>query len=72
MRVIADMNKFRDHGQCVGSAPQAVPLDDNGKLAFRHDARDGHVCDDLDEPLRDHVEEAAADACPPQAISVEG
>ena len=45
-------------------------LDDNGKLAFRHDATDVYTSEELDESLRDDLEEAA-DVCPLQAITLD-
>lgn len=70
MRVTVDLNKCQDHGQCVFSAPAVFSLDDNGKLAFRLEATGSYTSEDLDESLRDDVEEAA-DVCPLQAITVE-
>ncbi|MEK0097156.1 ferredoxin [Streptomyces sp. NPDC056002] len=61
MKVVVDMNKCQDHGQCVFSAPDVFQLDDNGRLAY---------VSDPDEALRDEVEEAA-DVCPLQAIRIE-
>ncbi|MBR7838707.1 ferredoxin [Actinospica durhamensis] len=71
MRITVDLAKCQDHGQCVYSAPTVFALDAEGKLAFRT-ATDGdrYRSEDLDESLRDDVEEAA-DACPLQAIMVE-
>ncbi|MEH0548438.1 ferredoxin [Streptomyces sp. B21-105] len=62
MKVVVDMNKCQDHGQCVFAAPDVFSLDDDGRLAYVSDA---------DEALRDEVEEAA-DVCPLQAIRIEG
>ncbi|MFC3981746.1 ferredoxin [Streptosporangium jomthongense] len=62
MKVIVDMGVCKDHGQCVFSAPEVFRLDENGRLAYEPD---------VDEALRDAVEEAA-DVCPLQAITVEG
>ncbi|MDQ0687810.1 ferredoxin [Streptomyces sp. NPDC054884] len=62
MKVVVDMNKCQDHGQCVFAAPDVFSLDDDGRLAYVPDA---------DEALRDEVEEAA-DVCPLQAIRIEG
>lgn len=71
MRVTVDLAQCQDHGQCVFSAPAVFALDDQGRLAFRAEATgDLHTCADLDESLRDDVEEAA-DACPLQAITIE-
>ncbi|MDX3801423.1 ferredoxin [Streptomyces sp. AK04-3B] len=62
MKVVVDMNKCQDHGQCVFAAPDVFSLDDDGRLAYVADA---------DDALRDEVEEAA-DVCPLQAIRIEG
>jgi ferredoxin len=71
MRITVDLAKCQDHGQCVFSAPAFFSLDDHGKLSFRNDTDgDSYRSEDLDESLRDDVEEAA-DACPLQAILVE-
>ena len=73
MIVEVDLDKCQDHGQCVFAAPEVFSLDDDGRLAFRADAEHttGHtyVSGELDEALRDDVEEAA-DVCPLQAILV--
>jgi ferredoxin len=61
MRVVVDPVKCADHGQCVFAAPEVFQLDDNGKLVYTQD---------VDESLRDAVEEAA-DVCPLQAITIE-
>ncbi|MFB6679841.1 ferredoxin [Streptomyces sp. NPDC056390] len=61
MKVVVDMNKCQDHGQCVFSAPDVFQLDDTGRLAY---------VSEPDEALRDEVEEAA-DVCPLQAIRIE-
>ncbi len=70
MRVTVDLNKCADHAQCMFSAPSVFSLDENGSLAFRHEATDLYESGDLDESLRDDVEEAA-DVCPLQAITEE-
>ena len=71
MRVTVDLAKCQDHGQCVFSAPAVFALDDQGRLDFRNEADgDSYTSEELDESLRDDVEEAA-DACPLQAILVE-
>ncbi|MFG1948161.1 ferredoxin [Nonomuraea sp. NPDC048826] len=62
MRVVVDMNKCQDHGQCVFSAPEVFRMDDDGRLVY---------VDEPDESLRADVEDAA-DVCPLQAISIEG
>ena len=70
MKVVVDMNKCQDHGQCVFSAPSVFSLDGQGKLAFRAEASGTYVSPSLGEDHRDDVEEAA-DVCPLQAITVE-
>lgn len=70
MRITVDLNKGNDHGQCVSSAPAVFSLDDEGKLSFRRAATDTYISGELDESLRDDVEEAA-DVCPLQAITVD-
>ena len=62
MKVVVDMNKCQDHGQCVFAAPDVFQLDENGRLGY---------VSDPDDALRDEVEEAA-DVCPLQAIRIEG
>jgi ferredoxin len=61
MKVVVDMNKCQDHGQCVFAAPDVFSFDDAGRLAY---------VSDPDEALRAEVEEAA-DVCPLQAIRIE-
>ncbi|MFF4503503.1 ferredoxin [Streptomyces sp. NPDC001401] len=61
MKVVVDMNKCQDHGQCVFAAPDVFQLDENGRLGYVSDPGDA---------LRDEVEEAA-DVCPLQAIRIE-
>ncbi len=61
MKVVVDMAKCADHGQCVYAAPEVFQLDDNGKLVYEATP---------DPAVRDEVEEAV-DACPLQAISIE-
>lgn len=71
MKVIVDLTQCADHGQCVFSAPELFSLDDDGKLAFRaRTDEDTYISGDLDESMRDDVEEAA-DVCPLQAIEIE-
>lgn len=62
MKVVVDMNKCQDHGQCVFAAPDVFRFDDTGRLAYVAEP---------DDSLRDAVEEAA-DVCPLQAIRIEG
>jgi len=61
MKVVVDMNKCQDHGQCVFAAPDVFSMDDDGHLAY---------VPDPDDALLDEVEEAA-DVCPLQAIRIE-
>jgi ferredoxin len=63
INVRVDRDVCQNHGQCVFSAPQVFELDDDGELV--------QLQDDVDEDLRDAVEEAA-DVCPVQAITIEG
>ena len=70
MRITVDLNKCNDHGQCVFSAPAVFSLDADGKLSFRGEATGTYVSGELDDALRDDVEEAA-DVCPLQAITIE-
>ncbi|MFF7070298.1 ferredoxin [Streptomyces pseudovenezuelae] len=61
MKVVVDMNKCQDHGQCVFAAPDVFSMDEDGRLMY---------VPDPDDALRDEVEEAA-DVCPLQAIRIE-
>jgi ferredoxin len=61
MKVVVDMNRCQDHGQCVFAAPDVFSLDGAGRLAY---------VPDPDDALRDEAEEAA-DVCPLQAIRIE-
>ncbi|WP_327582865.1 MULTISPECIES: ferredoxin [unclassified Nonomuraea] len=61
LKVVVDMNKCQDHGQCVFAAPDVFQLDDAGHLAYVAEP---------DESLRADVEDAA-DVCPLQAITIE-
>ena len=70
MRFLVDLTTCADHGQCAFSAPEVFSLDDDGKLSFRRQATDRYASGELDDSLRDDVEEAA-DVCPLQAITVE-
>lgn len=62
MKVVVDMDKCQDHGQCAFSAPEVFEINADGKLVVLDDSPD--------ESLRDQVEEAA-DVCPVQAITIE-
>ncbi|MDA8197781.1 MAG: ferredoxin [Actinomycetota bacterium] len=70
MKLVVDLNKCADHGQCVFAAPDVFELDDRGELSFRRLAKDIYVSGELDESLRNSIEEAA-DICPSQAIEIE-
>ncbi|MEU0938801.1 MULTISPECIES: ferredoxin [unclassified Embleya] len=61
MKVVVDMDRCQDHGQCVFSAPEVFRIDSAGRLEFVADP---------DDALRESVEEAA-DVCPLQAITIE-
>ena len=62
MKVHVDMSICLLHGQCVIAAPQVFSFDDDGGLVW---------VETVDESLRGDVE-AAADACPEQAIVIDG
>ena len=62
MKVHVDMSICLLHGQCVIAAPQVFSFNDEGKLVW---------VVECDEALRADVE-AAADACPEQAIGIDG
>ncbi|HKT04701.1 MAG TPA: ferredoxin [Rugosimonospora sp.] len=61
MRVVVDMSKCQDHGQCAFAAPEVFQIDPSGHLAYVAEP---------DEALREAVEEAV-DVCPLQAIRLE-
>jgi ferredoxin len=64
MKVVVDMDKCQDHGQCAFSAPEVFLIDPaTNKLVVLQEGPDG--------AFRDQVEEAA-DVCPVQAITIEG
>jgi ferredoxin len=63
MRVVVDMDKCQDHGQCAFEAPEVFQIDpETGKLVVLDESPD--------ESQRDEVE-SAADVCPVQAITIE-
>jgi len=62
MRVVVDLDKCQDHGQCTFAAPEVFRINEAGKLEV--------LQEHPDESLRDCVEEAA-DVCPVQAITIE-
>ncbi|MEE6163799.1 MULTISPECIES: ferredoxin [unclassified Mycolicibacterium] len=62
MKVYVDRKLCDDHGQCTIASPTVFRMNDDGKLEYDTD---------VDESLRDEVEEAA-DVCPVQAILLDG
>lgn len=60
MKITVDMEICLLHGQCVIAAPEIFSFDDDGGLVWVAEP---------DEGLRDDAE-AAADACPEQAIVI--
>ncbi|WP_372351329.1 ferredoxin [Streptomyces sp. KL116D] len=40
MKVVVDMNKCQDHGQCASAAPHVFSCDDAGRLAYVPDPDD--------------------------------
>ncbi|MGQ4600628.1 ferredoxin [Nocardia sp. R16R-3T] len=61
MKVIVDLDKCEDHGQCVLAAPEVFDFDDEDTLVW--DQAPG-------EAQRAHVEHAA-NICPVLAIRIE-
>lgn len=61
MKVVVDMERCQDHGQCVFSAPEVFAINAAGRLEYEAAP---------DEALREAVEDAA-DVCPLQAITIE-
>ena len=61
MRIEVDFNVCADHGQCAIAAPVIFRIDGEGQLAYASP----------DDVLRADAE-AAADACPEQAITILG
>ncbi len=62
MKVKVDLDACLLHGQCVIAAPDVFAFGEGGELLWK---------EDVDESLRGDVE-AASDACPEQAIAIEG
>jgi len=60
MRIEVDFNVCADHGQCAIAAPDIFRIDDEGHLVFEASQDDALHAD----------AEAAADACPEQAITI--
>ena len=69
MRITVDLNKCNDHGQCVFSAGRGQPRRRRQAVVPARGA-ETYMSGELDESLRDDVEEAA-DVCPLQAITVD-
>ena len=61
MKVVVDMSKCQNYGQCCFEAEDVFQLDDNGKLTY---------VSEVDESRRSAVE-SATDVCPMQAITIE-
>ena len=61
MKVVVDMSKCQNYGQCCFEAEDVFQLDDNGKLTY---------VSEVDESRRSSVE-SATDVCPMQAITIE-
>jgi ferredoxin len=61
MKVNVDMNLCQSHGECVLVAPDVFDLGDDDVLTWKED-----VPDDRRQDM-----EAAVDACPMMAISIE-
>ncbi|MEU8134631.1 ferredoxin [Streptodolium elevatio] len=61
MKIVVDMERCQDHGQCVFSAPEVFQINAAGRLEYVAEP---------DDALREAVEDAA-DVCPLQAITIE-
>ncbi|WTW98583.1 ferredoxin [Streptomycetaceae bacterium NBC_01309] len=61
MKIVVDMERCQDHGQCVFSAPEVFQINTAGRLEYVAEP---------DDALREAVEDAA-DVCPLQAITIE-
>jgi ferredoxin len=70
MKVVVDLAKCQNHGQCTYSAPSVFSLDNEGQLSFRREASETYVSPEIDAAHEEDVEEAA-DMCPVLAISLE-
>lgn len=60
MRISVDMDVCQHYGQCVFAAPDLFDLDDDAELTYQREAPDSSRAD----------AEAAAAACPVQAITI--
>ena len=61
MKVVVDMSKCQNYGQCCFEAEDVFQLDDNGKLTY---------VSEVDESRRSAVE-SATNVCPMQAITID-
>ncbi|WP_372493434.1 ferredoxin [Janibacter melonis] len=61
MRILVDMSKCQNHGQCTISAPDYFELNDQGELQHRTE---------FDQEDLGDIEDAA-DSCPMQAIVID-
>ncbi len=61
MKVVVDLAKCQNYGQCCFEAEDIFRLDGGGKLTYKSE---------VDESRRSCVE-SAVDVCPMQAISIE-
>jgi ferredoxin len=62
-RVIADYDRCKSHGRCMAAAPEVFEVRDDGYMYI--------LLETIDESLRGACEDAV-DACPEQAIRIEG
>ena len=62
-RVVADFSRCKSNAACMATAPEIFEVDDRGYLTV--------LVAEPDESQRDLVERAV-DACPTQALSIEG
>lgn len=62
MRIVVDRDVCQNHGQCAIACPEVFAMDENSEMVYEPSP---------DETLRSLVEDAV-DACPTQAISLEG
>jgi ferredoxin len=67
MKIAVDLKTCENHGQCTYVAPSVFSLDDEGQLSLRSLATEEYVSADLDEGMREEIEEAIG-MCPVQAI----
>jgi len=60
VKIIVDLDKCQNYGQCTFEAPTVFALDNDGVLVYQTEA-DSALADDVN---------AAADVCPMQAITI--